>query len=83
MTATKNDLTRLIKFSLDKYRFESAVIAFPMFTNSQIRFVYSMSTSSRKRLLEQRTNVDPVPRQYRSPEQAEKMREIASDPSNR
>ena len=83
MAATKNDFTRLIQFSLDKQERETAVRAFPMFTPGQISYIYSMTPSARRMLLEQRTTVDPVPQQYRNREQAQKMAEIAVDPSNR
>lgn len=83
MAATRTDLTRLIQFSLDKYRFDTAVTAFPMFTPDQIMHIYSMTPSARKKLLEQRTADSPTPKQYRNPEQAQKMADIATDPSNR
>ena len=81
--ARRDDLTRLIQFSLDKYKFETAVVAFPMFTRAQIQAVYSMSEAARKRLLRQRTSDDSLRKQYRNREQAQKMAEIATDRSNR
>ncbi|MGI8977917.1 MAG: hypothetical protein ACR2FY_01690 [Pirellulaceae bacterium] len=85
MPATKNDLTRLIQFSLDKPQVETAFKAFGMFKRDQIKSIYSMSRRAREKLLKQRRIVDPIPipKQYRNREQAQKMADIATDPSNR
>ncbi len=83
MSATKNDVIRLLQFSLNKIRFEYAVREFPMFKSHQIKAIYSLRPSARKRLLEQRVNTTSTRRQCRNPEQAQKMADIATDPSNR
>lgn len=82
MAYTRNDLTRLIEFSL-RHSCNTAVKTFPMFESSQILYIYSLSPSFRRRLLQERTDDDWLPKQFRNPEQAEKMAEIATDPSNR
>jgi hypothetical protein len=88
MAASKNDVTRLIEFSL-QYHLETAIAAFPMFSKVQIRSIYAMTKGDRRRLLAERVSgeaphsiMHPI-RQHRNAAQAEKMLEQATDPSNR
>jgi hypothetical protein len=72
----------LLKFSL-QYHFDAAVVRFPMFSAHQIREVYALTKSERQRLLAERTTEQERPRDHRTAAQKEKLRDIATDPSNR
>lgn len=82
MESTRNDLTRLIEFSLQKMSVDAAIKLFPMFTPRQISCVYEMTVGVRQRMLNGRVNHQVVPN-YRTPAQLQRMAEIAIDPSNR
>lgn len=87
MVGTKSDVTRLVEFSL-KYPLDSALAQFTMFTKQQVRALYKIGVSDRKRLLAGRGadsvlgSIERPFRHHRSPAQAEKMVEQATDPSN-
>jgi hypothetical protein len=88
MAGIKNDVTRLIEFSL-KYHLDVALTRFPMFSKQQIRAVYLMSEGERKRLVAGRgagnvvASTESSFQQHRNPAQTEKISEQATDPSNR
>ena len=82
MTATKNDLTRLIEAILGGLAYKTAVSRFRMFKTQQIKSIYAMDYSDLIRLLSERTVDDRTPKQHRNPEQVLKMIDIAIDPSN-
>jgi hypothetical protein len=89
MSTAHNDLKRLIEFSIEN-DMESAVALFPMFSPQQIRGLYDISISQRLQLLHEWGVEDSATahfvRQFRDPHdpaQAEKIREQATDPSNK
>jgi hypothetical protein len=89
MPTTHNDLKRLIEFSIENDG-ESAIALFPMFSPKQIRGLYDISISQRIRLLQEWGVEDSATshfvRQFHDPHdpaQAEKIREQATDPSNK
>jgi hypothetical protein len=88
MPWTRNDVWRLVGFSL-KYRIDLACTAFPMFSRTQIESVYRMSVANRSSLLSVCGSDESVPstvrpfNDHRDPSQSAKMREQATDPSNR
>lgn len=79
---------RLLSFSLRHSRCE-AIAAFPMFEVWQIVDLYDRTTvSERRRLLRTRPDVKLLHvvcqyKDHRNPAQSEKLREQATDPSNR
>jgi hypothetical protein len=78
----RNDVVRLLKFSL-QYHVENAFKDFPMFTTHEILAIYAISKSDRKKLLAARVAKLEPPVDHRSASQREKLRDIATDPSNR
>jgi ABC-type phosphonate transport system ATPase subunit len=88
VAGTKNDVTRLIEFSL-RYHLDVALAQFPMFSKKQIRDVYAMSETERRRLVAGRGAGDVIAsaehgvQTHRSPAQTQKTAEQATDPSNR
>jgi len=82
MSDSRHDFTCLIEFSL-RYRIDVARTSFPMFTVQQIQHVYHMSKGQRERMLAERQSPPPAGEVYRNPAQAEKMRNMATDPFNR
>jgi len=82
MSDKRNDVTRLMKFSLE-HPIHRAMTRFPMFSAQQIVALYAMSLSQRKKLLADRLADDTAPVTHRSPAQVAKLREIGTDPSNR
>jgi len=88
MASRKRDVADLIEFSL-LHHFEHAVKKFPMFSKQQIAALYAMTYEERQKLLEERSSVEtcgsmirPIP-DHRTPAQAKKSAEQATDPSNR
>jgi hypothetical protein len=84
-----DDLKRLIEFSIED-RMESAIALFPMFSPEQIRGLYDISISQRVRLLDEWGTEDSAASHFlrhfhdpHDPAQAAKIREQASDPSNK
>jgi hypothetical protein len=88
MPTTHNDLKRLIEFSIED-GVEPAIAMFPMFTPKQIRSLYDISISQRVRLLQEWEVEDSATHFLRhfhdphDPAQAAKIREQATDPSNK
>ena len=82
MSDSRNDFVRLLEFSLD-YRLDTALKRFPMFSAQQIRELYGLSKTQREKLLADRQGSARPAGQHRNPAQTEKMREQATDPSNR
>jgi hypothetical protein len=81
------NVRRLLSFSLTHSRGE-ACAAFPNFEVWQITQVYTMSVDERRRLLRDRPEAElsHVVRPFkdpRTPAQSAKLREQATDPSNR
>ncbi len=90
MSSPHNNLKELIEFSIEA-GMEAAISSFPMFSPKQIRALYDISISQRVQLLHEwgkegdsamahflRHFHDP-----HDPAQAAKMREQATDPSNK
>jgi len=89
MFAAHNDLKRLIEFSIES-NLESALSLFPMFSPKQIRGLFDISISQRIQLLHEWGVEDSSAahflRQFHDPHnpaQAEKIRQQATDPSNK
>ena len=89
MFAIHNDLKQLIEFSIDN-NLESALSSFPMFSPQQIRGLYDISISQRLQLLHEWGVEDSTAAHFvrhfhdpHNPAQAEKIRQQASDPSNK
>ena len=89
MFAPHNDLKRLIEFSIEN-NLESALALFPMFSPQQIRGLYDISISQRLQLLHEWGVEDSATahfvrhfHDFHNPAQAEKIRQQASDPSNK
>jgi hypothetical protein len=89
MFTTHNDLKRLIEFSIED-GVESAIPLFPMFSPAQIRRLYDITISQRLQLLQEWGVEDSgaahFVRHFRDPHdpaQAAKIREQATDPSNK
>ncbi len=89
MFTAHNDLKRLIEFSIEN-NLESALASFPMFSAGQIQGLYDISISQRIQLLHEWGVEDSAAahflRQFHDPHnpaQAEKIRQQATDPSNK
>jgi hypothetical protein len=89
MSTTHDDLKRLIEFSLEDNA-EAAIVLFPMFSPKQIRSLYDISISQRVQLLHEWETEDPMASHFlhhfhdpHDPAQAEKIRQQATDPSNK
>ena len=89
MFTRHDDLKRLLEFSIED-NVESALASFPMFSPQQIRSLYDISISDRLRLLNEWGTEDSATshflRHFRDPHdpaQAEKIRQQATDPSNK
>jgi len=89
MFAPHNDLKRLIEFSIEN-SLESALSSFPIFAAQQIRGLYDISISQRIELLHEWGVEDSATAHFvrhfhdpHNPAQAEKIRQQASDPSNK
>ena len=89
MFAMHNDVKQLIEFSIEN-NMESAVSLFPMFSVQQIQGLYDISISQRIQLLHE-WGLEDSPtahflRQFHDPHnpaQAEKIKQQATDPSNK
>jgi len=89
MFTAHNDLKQLIEFSIEN-NLESALALFPMFSPKQIGGLYDISISQRLHLLHEWGVEDSAAAHFlrhfhdpHNPAQAEKIRQQASDPSNR
>jgi hypothetical protein len=89
MFTAHNDLKQLIEFSIEN-NLESALSSFPMFTAKQIQGLYDISISQRIQLLHEWGVEDSATAHFvrhfhdpHNPAQAEKIKQQASDPSNR
>ena len=89
MFAPHNDLKQLIEFSIEN-NLESALSLFPMFSANQIQGLYDISISQRLQLLHEWGVEDSATAHFvrhfhdpHNPAQAEKMKQQASDPSNK
>ena len=89
MSAMHNDLKRLIEFSIEN-NVEAAVASFPMFSPKQVRGLYDISISQRLHLLHVWGVEDSAFSHFlhrfhdpHNPAQAEKIRQQATDPSNK
>jgi hypothetical protein len=89
MSTTHDDLKRLIEFSIED-NVESALAAFPIFSPQQIRSLYDISISQRLHLLKEWGTEDSATAHFlrhfhdpHDPAQAVKIREQATDPSNK
>jgi hypothetical protein len=89
MSKPHDDLRRLIEFSIED-NVESAIPVFPMFSPKQIQSLYDISISQRLRLLQEWGVEDAAMSHFlrhfhdpHDPAQAEKIRQQASDPSNK
>ena len=89
MCAMHNNLKRLIEFSIEN-NLESAISSFPMFSPQQIRGLYDISISQRLQLLQEWGVEDSAMAHFlrhfhdpHDPGQAEKIRQQATDPSNK
>ena len=89
MSAMHNDLKLLIEFSIEN-NLESALTSFPMFSPQQVRSLYDISISQRLQLLQEWGIEDSATSHFlrhfhdpHNPAQAEKIRQQATDPSNR
>ena len=89
MFAAHNDLKRLIEFSIENSLAE-AVASFPMFSLKQIQGLYDISISQRLQLLHEWGVEDSAAAHFlrhfhdpHNPAQAEKIKQQATDPSNR
>jgi hypothetical protein len=88
VNAMHNDLKQLIEFSIEN-NLESALALFPMFTDVQLRRLYDITISQRLHLLHQWGTEDAAMSHFlrhfhdpHNPAQAEKIRQLAKDPSN-
>ena len=89
MFAPHNDLKQLIEFSIEN-NLESALASFPMFSPKQIEGLYDITISQRLQLLQEWGVEDSTAAHFlrhfhdpHNPAQAEKIRQQASDPSNK
>jgi hypothetical protein len=89
MSTTHNDLRLLLEYSIED-GLDSAITAFPMFSPRQIRLLYDIGVSERLRLLKYWGTDDSATVHFlrrfhdpHDPAQAEKIRQQASDPSNK
>jgi hypothetical protein len=89
MLTRHNDLKRLIEFSIED-NVEAALASFPMFSPQQIRSLYDIGISERLRLLKEWGTEDSAASHFlrhfhdpHDPAQAEKIRQQATDPSNK
>jgi hypothetical protein len=88
MLAMHDDVKRLIEFSIEN-DMESAVALFPMFSAQQIGGLYDISISQRVQLLHEWGIEESTAHFLRhfhdphNPAQAEKIKQQATDPSNR
>jgi hypothetical protein len=89
MAAMHNELKRLIEFSIENNA-ESAIASFPMFSPKQIQGLYDISISQRLHLLHAWGAEDSAFAHFlrhfhdpHNPAQAEKIRQQATDPSNK
>ena len=89
MSATHDDLKRLIEFSIEN-NVESAIASFPMFSPKQIRSLCDITISQRLQLLQEwgteETATSHFLRHFHDPHdpaQAAKIKEQATDPSNK
>jgi hypothetical protein len=89
MSAAHDDLKRLIEFSIEN-DVESAISSFPMFSAKQVRGLYDISISQRLQLLQEWGVEDSATAHFlrhfhdpHDPAQAAKIREQATDPSNK
>jgi hypothetical protein len=88
MTATHDDVKRLIEFSIEN-NLASALASFPMCTPQQIQGLYELTISQRLQLLHEWGVEDCGTAHFlrhfhdpHNPAQAEKIRQQAHDPSN-
>ena len=84
-----DDLKRLIEFSIEDNA-ESAIVLFPMFSPKQIHSLYEITISQRLQLLEEWGTEDTAMSHFlrhfhdpHDPAQATKIRQQATDPSNK
>lgn len=89
MSTMHNDLRSLIEFSIEN-GMEAAVASFPMFSPQQIQGLYTISISQRLQILKEwgteSSEMSHFLRHFHDPHnpaQAVKIREQATDPSNR
>ena len=89
MSTPHDDLKWLIEFSIE-HGLESALASFPMFSPQQIRGLYEISISQRLQLLQEWGVEDSAMSHFlrhfhdpHDPAQAAKIREQATDPSNK
>jgi hypothetical protein len=89
MFAPHNDLKQLIEFSIEN-NLESALALFPMFSPKQIEGLYDISISQRLQLLHEWGVEDSAAAHFvrhfhdpHNPAQAEKIKQQATDPSNK
>lgn len=89
MPAMHDDLKRLIEFSIEN-NVESAITSFPMFSPKQVQGLYDISISQRLHLLQVWGVEDAAMSHFlrhfhdpHNPAQAEKIRQQATDPSNK
>lgn len=89
MFTAHNELKQLIEFSIEN-NLDSALSSFPMFSPAQIRGLYDISISQRLHLLHEWGVEDSSAAHFlrhfhdpHNPAQIEKLRQQASDPSNR
>lgn len=89
MFTAHNELKNLIEFSIEN-DLESAISSFPMFLPKQIRGLYDISISQRLQLLHEWGVEDSATAHFlrhfhdpHNPAQAEKIRQQATDPSNK
>ena len=89
MSAAHDDLKRLIEFSIEN-GVEPAISSFPMFSPKQIQSLYDISISQRLQLLQEWGVEDSAMAHFlrhfhdpHDPAQAAKIREQATDPSNK
>lgn len=89
MPTTHKDLKRLIEFSIED-NVASAIVSFPMFSPQQIQKLYDISISQRLHLLREWGTEDAATAHFlrhfhdpHDPAQAAKIREQATDPSNK
>ncbi len=89
MFTIHNELKRLIEFSIEN-NLASALASFSTFSPEQIQKLYDISISQRLQLLQEWGVEDSAAAHFlrhfhdpHNPAQAEKIRQQASDPSNR
>jgi hypothetical protein len=89
MSAMHDELRQLLEFSIEN-NLAAALETFPMFTPAQVQSLYDISISQRLQLLQEWGTEDTAAshflRRFRDPHepaQAEKIRQQASDPSNK